>query len=57
MNKDLLNYERMVERALRGFVIDALLQASEFGLPGTHHLYISFATDASEVEIPDRLRE
>ena len=57
MAKDILNYEKMVERALRSVVIDALLQASEFGLPGTHHLYITFATDASEVEIPDRLRE
>ena len=57
MAKDILNYENMVERALRSVVIDALVQASEFGLPGTHHLYITFATDASEVEIPDRLRE
>ena len=57
MAKDILNYEKMVERALRSVVIDALLQASQFGLPGTHHLYITFATDASEVEIPDRLRE
>ena len=57
MAKDILNYEKMIERALRSVVTDALLQASEFGLPGKHHLYITFATDASEVEIPDRLRE
>ena len=57
MAKDILNYEKMVERALRSVVVDALLQVAEFGLPGAHHLYITFATDAPEVEIPDRLHE
>ena len=30
---------------------------AEFGLPGTHHLYITFATDNADVEIPDHMRE
>ncbi|PPR63429.1 MAG: hypothetical protein CFH10_00518 [Alphaproteobacteria bacterium MarineAlpha4_Bin2] len=57
MAKDILNYEKMVERALRSVVVEALSQASEFGLPGAHHLYITFATDDADVEIPERLRE
>ena len=57
MAKDILNYEKMVERALRSVVVEALSQVAEFGLPGTHHLYISFATDNADVEIPDHMRE
>jgi len=57
MAKDILNYEKMVERALRSVVVEALSQVAEFGLPGTHHLYITFATDNADVEIPDHMRE
>ena len=56
MTKDFLDYESMVEEALRGVVRAALRQASESGLGGKHHFYISFRTDAPGVDIADSLR-
>jgi len=57
MTEDLLQYDRLVERALKNVVREALLHVSRHGLPGAHHLYITFRTDHPGVEIPDTLRE
>ncbi len=57
MTNDLLNYETMVERALKSVVVEALTQVAENGLPGSHHLYVTFATDFPGVELPDHLHE
>ena len=57
MSKDLLNYETMVERALKSVVVEALTQVAENGLPGSHHLYVTFATDFPGVELPNHLHE
>jgi hypothetical protein len=46
----------MVEAALRGVVREALARASTSGLPGAHHFYITFRTDAPGLAIPDFLR-
>jgi hypothetical protein len=56
MAQDLYQYEKMVERALRGVVREALERAAREGLRGAHHFYIGFATDAPGVEIPESLR-
>ena len=40
-----LDYGRLVERALRQVVRDALEVVATQGLPGRHHLYITFRTD------------
>jgi len=56
MAQDLFHYERMVEDALRGVVRDALARAAREGLRGAHHFYITFATSAPGVEIPEELR-
>ena len=56
MTKNFLDYESMVEEALRGVARAALRQASENGLGGKHHFYISFQTDAPGVDIADNLR-
>jgi uncharacterized protein len=56
MTKDGLRYDRMVEAALRGVVREAIAQAAENGLPGGHHFYITFKTNASGVDISDHLR-
>ena len=56
MTKNFLDYESMVEEALRGVARAALRQASENGLDGKHHFYISFQTDAPGVDIADNLR-
>jgi uncharacterized protein len=56
MAQDLFHYERMVEDALRGVVRDAVAKAARDGLRGAHHFYITFATSAPGVEIPEELR-
>ena len=57
MSQDDLRYEAMVEGALRGVVRQALEVAARTGLPGEHHFYITFRTDAPGVTIPARLKE
>ncbi len=56
MADDVLRYDEMVERALRDVVRQALSDVAESGLPGAHHFYLSFRTDAPGVEMPDDLR-
>lgn len=54
--KDLMNYEAMAQDALRGVVKSALKRAAgPGGLPGQHHLYITFRTDAAGVSGPQDL--
>ena len=55
MSADRLQYERMVEDALRGVVRRALQEAAKRGLPGSHHFYITFRTDRSGVGIAEWL--
>jgi len=50
-----LRYDVWVEDALRGVVRQAIAWASENGLPGEHHFYVTFETHAHGVEIPDFL--
>ncbi|WP_368744475.1 SspB family protein [Desertibaculum subflavum] len=52
-----MNYNLMVEDALRGVVRAALRHVEAHGLPGNHHFYISFRTQAPGVEIPSFLIE
>lgn len=56
MEEDVLRYDEMVERALRDVVRQALTEVAENGLPGKHHFYLSFRTDAPGVEMPPALR-
>ena len=53
----LLDYNQLVETALRGAVREALKRVAEFGLPGNHHFYVTFRTDQPGVELPDYLHE
>lgn len=50
-------YDLMIEQALRGVVRRALTQVAKSGLPGDHHFYISFATKADGVVLPEHLRQ
>jgi uncharacterized protein len=54
---EILRYDRMVERALRGVVREAVREVIKDGLAGDHHFYITFLTDHPGVKIPDYLRE
>jgi hypothetical protein len=51
--QDLMHYEALAQDALRGVVKAALKRAaSPEGLPGAHHFYITFKTDAAGVSGP-----
>jgi len=55
--EDLMHYDVMAQEALRGVIRAALKVARDKGLPGEHHFYISFRTDAPGVDISERLRK
>jgi len=58
MSEDLLRYDRMVERALRGVVRETLEQVAEQkALPGDHHFYITFITTDEGVQLPEHLKK
>jgi uncharacterized protein len=57
MATDLIRYDLMVQEALRGVVRRVLTDVGRFGLPGDHHLYISFRTGHAGVRLSNRLRE
>ncbi len=53
---DQMHYEAMAQDALRGVVKAALRKAAlPEGLPGAHHFYITFKTEAPGVSGPDDL--
>jgi uncharacterized protein len=52
-----IRYDKMVEKALRGVVTQALDHVVKNGLPNDHHFYITFMTDFPGVEMPGYLRE
>ena len=51
-----INYELLVEDALRSVVRGALSIAQHAGLPGESHFYVTFLTDATGVSISDTLK-
>ncbi|WP_337996141.1 SspB family protein [Oleispirillum naphthae] len=53
--RPIFDYDALVEQALRGVVREALCRAAQHGLPGDHHFYITFRTDAEGVAIPEHL--
>ncbi len=57
MPQDLYQYEKMIDRALRSVVREALERAAREGLRGAHHFYVGFATDMPGVSISESLRE
>ena len=57
MTDETFTYDQMVEDALRGVVIQVLQDASERGLPGNHHFYITFKTAYPGVQVPAYLAE
>jgi hypothetical protein len=54
--EDLLGYEQLTQEAMRGVVRAALQRAAgPNGLPGRHHFYITFRTQAPGVTIPAQM--
>ena len=56
MEKNDFYYDLWIEEALRLVIQRALRKTASEGLPGDHHFYITFRTNASGVEIPSSLR-
>lgn len=52
-----IDYESLAQDALRGIVRTVLLQVAKSGLPGQHHFYIAFNTNAPGVTLSPRLKE
>lgn len=57
MSTDLIRYDLLVQDALRSVVRRVMGDVARNGLPGEHHFYISFKTQAPGVRISNRLRE
>ncbi len=56
MAKEILQYNVMVEAALRAVVRQSLTDVARVGLPGNHHFYITFRTAYPGVQVPDYLK-
>lgn len=54
---DTLDYDELIQEALRDVVRKTLKSVSTRGLPGNHHFYITFRTDRHDVIMPEYLRE
>jgi hypothetical protein len=50
-----LRYDLLLQKALRGVLRETLDEVAAKGLPGHHHLYITFRTQAPGVTVPDHL--
>jgi hypothetical protein len=56
MKTPILQYNTLVETALRSVVRQALTEVAQHGLPGKHHFYITFRTAYPGVQLPDYLK-
>lgn len=57
MADDQIGYDVLTQEALRSVIRSVLDRVSRTGLPGDHHLYIAFDTQAENVSISKRLKE
>lgn len=57
MVEDQFNYADRAQTALLGVVRDVIAEAAKDGLPGEHHFYITYNTQADGVVITERLRK
>ena len=47
-----INYDKLIEKALKQVVVEALKIAETQGLPGENHFYITFSTNHPGTIIP-----
>jgi hypothetical protein len=57
MAEDHIRYDILVQEALRAVMRKVLTEVARTGLPGNHHFFITFMTDAPGVRISSRLQE
>ena len=51
-----IDYGNLMHRAMRGLIQTVLTDVAKNGLPGAHHFFITFDTNADGVEMADWLR-
>ena len=56
MPEDLIRYDVLAQEALRGVIRKVLQEVAKTGLPGEHHFFIAFDTQAPGVQISPRLK-
>jgi hypothetical protein len=56
MAVDHIRYDLLTQQALRGVVRAVLVDVAKRGLPGDHHFYISFDTNAEGLRLSSRMR-
>ncbi|WP_455480356.1 SspB family protein [Bartonella sp. B12(2025)] len=56
MLQDQIRYDILVQDALRGVIRKVLSEVAKAGLPGNHHFFITFLTNALGVKISPRLK-
>ena len=54
---DTIDYNHLMHTAMRGLMSELLGNVGKTGLPGDHHFFITFETQAEGVELSDWLRE
>jgi len=57
MADDEIRYDLLTQDALRGVIRKVLSLVQRTGLPGQHHLYIAFDTEAEGVQVSKRLKD
>jgi hypothetical protein len=57
MAEDHIRYDILAQEALRGVMRKVLTEVARTGLPGNHHFFITFMTEAPGVRISTRLKE
>lgn len=57
MADDRIRYDELAQDALRGVIRTVLEKVAKSGLPGNHHFYIAFDTQADGVSISKRLKD
>jgi len=55
MASDQIRYDLLTQQALRAMVRDLLADVAKKGLPGEHHFFISFDTNAEGVKLSQRM--
>lgn len=56
MDRQKIHYDILMQDAMRGIVRKVLQEAADFGLPGDHHFFITFHTNAPGVQVSERLK-
>ncbi len=52
-----IDYAKLIDKAMHDVVKSVLRQVNKDGLPGNHHFFITFKTDAQGVMMSDELRK